>query len=901
LLSRQGDCTEHAVLFAALARALGIPTRVAIGLIYVPNGDSNLGRFVYHMWDEIYLSDRDYGEWVPIDATNPEPMPDATHIKIADSALSSTSDLMMLTQNVVALMGKMKIDILKAMSSAQSTLTVGKQSGVLAVDIPKVDIEQVDIRTLSRKAIKHFRVQLPPASLSMDTADGLFTYGVESLSKGQYDSAKRAFEQSLTKVRRPIEAYRMGERLAAIEMYELAGSAFQMAREKDPALAPLVDSWMSAYLPARNLPDSLNRQFMAAMYAQGDPQDSLQTVTEQAPWFAPGFRHLGELSSGETSIEMLKTAVTLAPQDFRNNESLGDALMDQERYGSATQAYRAACVALMQTRFAQSKTWLDDVHGKWELAYGSALLAKNKHDASGWLTIAKGLLRQSRYDEVEQALHNALILRPGYSEAQLYSFELAMKRSDWHQIFALKDRVAPMASHNVPAAALLGQYQMHTRQYGPAVQSLQHAIALNSKAVDAYLTLSQTYLRMAEQQDVKKAAKLGGLGDKLRNQAVTILRRGLASVSALSDRDEISLQLATRLLDAGKGAEAQSLAEQVLADDPINGRAYLLKGKAQFYQGNYREARDTLETALVLNPNDPSGLVLLGHVAQEEGRDAIAMDAYQKAYKADPLNEDAAKSYSALLAKMQIVGKKPPNYWYLSDDEHDYLVQLLYQGKQIKANTRNYLAKLAALPGHSGQVEFSVQGIAAIQSFPPFINQLFETELNGYHRLQAMNVPPRFAPMHALLLETSLGHLKIFDNAVQRFPTMNKITPQTALSFKALLSGINGIDQSLSSVLSLISSRLPEPVYQGLLSEAQLNDLPALDQEIARLTTDLATRKAPKSSKLSQSKQVGPDDKATSKTDDKSEPAPDATGTAQVEKQINQMTAGPQSNLLGKP
>jgi hypothetical protein len=102
-------------------------------------------------------------------------------------------------------------------------------------------------------------------------------------------------------------------------------------------------------------------------------------------------------------------------------------------------------------------------------------------------------------------------------------------------------------------------------------------------------------------------------------------------------------------------------------------------------------------------------------------------------------------------------------------------------------------------------------------------------------------------------------------------------------------------------VLSLISSRLPEPVYQGLLSEAQLNDLPALDQEIARLTTDLATRKAPKSSKLSQSKQVGPDDKATSKTDDKSEPAPDATGTAQVEKQINQMTAGPQSNLLGKP
>ena len=33
--SREGDCTEHAVLLAALLRACGIPSRVAIGLVYV--------------------------------------------------------------------------------------------------------------------------------------------------------------------------------------------------------------------------------------------------------------------------------------------------------------------------------------------------------------------------------------------------------------------------------------------------------------------------------------------------------------------------------------------------------------------------------------------------------------------------------------------------------------------------------------------------------------------------------------------------------------------------------------------------------------------------------------------------------------------------------------------------
>ena len=59
--SRSGDCTEHAVLLAALARACGIPSRVAIGLVYVERAKA----FGYHMWTEVYLD----GAWVPLDAT----------------------------------------------------------------------------------------------------------------------------------------------------------------------------------------------------------------------------------------------------------------------------------------------------------------------------------------------------------------------------------------------------------------------------------------------------------------------------------------------------------------------------------------------------------------------------------------------------------------------------------------------------------------------------------------------------------------------------------------------------------------------------------------------------------------------------------------------------------------
>ncbi len=58
LLSREGDCEEHAVLLAALLRAAGIPSRVAVGVTYWK------GEFVYHMWTEAFLND-----WTALDAT----------------------------------------------------------------------------------------------------------------------------------------------------------------------------------------------------------------------------------------------------------------------------------------------------------------------------------------------------------------------------------------------------------------------------------------------------------------------------------------------------------------------------------------------------------------------------------------------------------------------------------------------------------------------------------------------------------------------------------------------------------------------------------------------------------------------------------------------------------------
>jgi hypothetical protein len=68
--SKKGDCNEHAVLFTALARASGLPARVAAGVVYLE------GAFYYHAWSEVWL-----GQWVTVDPALGQFPADATHVK----------------------------------------------------------------------------------------------------------------------------------------------------------------------------------------------------------------------------------------------------------------------------------------------------------------------------------------------------------------------------------------------------------------------------------------------------------------------------------------------------------------------------------------------------------------------------------------------------------------------------------------------------------------------------------------------------------------------------------------------------------------------------------------------------------------------------------------------------
>jgi len=100
LRTRVGDCNEHTALFVAMARSIGMPARIAVGLVFMH------GAFYYHAWPEIYITEKgDRGLWLPVDPTLNQYPADATHLRLTRGGLDKQAV-------VLPLIGRLKMTVL---------------------------------------------------------------------------------------------------------------------------------------------------------------------------------------------------------------------------------------------------------------------------------------------------------------------------------------------------------------------------------------------------------------------------------------------------------------------------------------------------------------------------------------------------------------------------------------------------------------------------------------------------------------------------------------------------------------------------------------------------------------------------------------------------------------------
>lgn len=129
LRTRVGDCNEHTALFVALARSLGIPARINVGLVYVR------GAFYYHAWPEVYVDEGPQrGLWLPVDPTFNQFPADATHLRLARGGLDKQAA-------ILPLIGKLEMTITDLDVTPNSTpILVGRQvtdTRPLTIDLPQ--------------------------------------------------------------------------------------------------------------------------------------------------------------------------------------------------------------------------------------------------------------------------------------------------------------------------------------------------------------------------------------------------------------------------------------------------------------------------------------------------------------------------------------------------------------------------------------------------------------------------------------------------------------------------------------------------------------------------------------------------------------------------------------------
>ncbi|MBC8347265.1 MAG: transglutaminase domain-containing protein [Verrucomicrobia bacterium] len=105
--TREGDCSEHAVLLAALGRCSGLPSRVAAGLVYLPRYEGRKHIMGFHMWTQFHIR----GKWVDFDAAMGESECAPTRIALATSSLKDES-LSGIAFSIAEPIGNLKVKIL---------------------------------------------------------------------------------------------------------------------------------------------------------------------------------------------------------------------------------------------------------------------------------------------------------------------------------------------------------------------------------------------------------------------------------------------------------------------------------------------------------------------------------------------------------------------------------------------------------------------------------------------------------------------------------------------------------------------------------------------------------------------------------------------------------------------
>ncbi len=175
-----------------------------------------------------------------------------------------------------------------------------------------------------------------------------------------------------------------------------------------------------------------------------------------------------------------------------------------------------------------------------------------------------------------------------------------------------------------------------------------------------------------------------------------------------------ALQTGLRAFAEGDYALALAQADLALAAMPRSGDALSLRVNASLKLERWRDAVGALELLIVQKPHQPQlrrmlGLCWLriGNACKSAGDDAAAVDAYQRAIRADPLSQDARHNLGTLLLRLERFVDSLPMLAAVvaAEPGNDEAALDLARAELATGAEESAVARLRALAQHSARDE----------------------------------------------------------------------------------------------------------------------------------------------------------------------------------------------------
>jgi tetratricopeptide (TPR) repeat protein len=513
LATREADCSEFSELFVGMARSLGLPARMVLGLAY------NGGSFGGHAWVEVWV-----GRWIELDPTWGTSFVDATHIRNATNTLLTSTALKLIELEVLetsrsaaefqktpralaehlvkAIPAGDKSEIEAAIDVATLTdLHMGAGAWTKLSDSEREQMWSTYRRLLAEIIIGYGKTEFGKPHMRLlhvaekgDAAEAICIWGpVELLVKLRFvrrndvwhlievvqaDTGLAIAAEAMQPTVAAIEKVRAGEKPPAIAMSDFVRVLLLM--EKDSAKAVLLADELLKAKPR----DTGLRFLKALVLLEGEKAADGEKLLRELSGenYTPAVyrlaHHLNGSEEGDdakTSLEMYERYTSLEPYDPRGFRDLGHTYRLAERTVEAEAAYRKAIE-------------IDSVETDHYLNLIELFVRQDRFDeVRAWLVA--GEKHQSADEDLFGSIMRDLLILEEYEAAQ----KLAVKEPS---------RMKTSTTANLSLARIFSRAE----RYVEAERHFSAAALLDKKSTEPYVGLAMLYRRQSRWLAALRAA-----------------------------------------------------------------------------------------------------------------------------------------------------------------------------------------------------------------------------------------------------------------------------------------------------------------------------------------------------------------------------------------------------------